>query len=181
MPKPDLASPAAGLGPIPEANLPGHHPEVEQDKPTGPPPRPRRTGRTLGAPSLAAVPEHYAFRFEPTMLALSAPFGVLPPTTDVEVGDHVLIRFGPWRMRFPRSDVSGVEETTDYDLLRVAGPPHLSLKDRGITFATNRERGLCIQLERPHRGIEPFGLLRHPAVTVTVEAIDALAEHLLRD
>jgi hypothetical protein len=25
-------------GPIPPANEPGHHPEVEQDKPTGPPP-----------------------------------------------------------------------------------------------------------------------------------------------
>ncbi len=25
-------------GPVPEDNQPGHHPEVEQDKPTGPPP-----------------------------------------------------------------------------------------------------------------------------------------------
>ena len=25
-------------GPIPEDNLPGHHPEQEQDKPEGPPP-----------------------------------------------------------------------------------------------------------------------------------------------
>ncbi|HEX2148654.1 MAG TPA: hypothetical protein VHI31_00560 [Actinomycetota bacterium] len=25
------------LGPVPEENQPGHHPEVEQDKPTGPP------------------------------------------------------------------------------------------------------------------------------------------------
>lgn len=28
---------AGGLGPVPEENQPGHRPEVEQDKPTGPP------------------------------------------------------------------------------------------------------------------------------------------------
>ena len=179
MPTPDLSLPDTGFGPIPADNQPGHHPPVEQDKPIGPPPV--RSGRKLtSAPALEPVPEHYAFRFEPVMLALAAPLGVLPPTTDVEVGDDVLIRFGPWKMRFPRADVTGVEETTDYALLRVAGPPHLSLKDRGITFATNRQRGLCIQLARPHKGIEPFGLLRHPGVTVTVEDIDGLAEHLLR-
>jgi len=26
------------LGPVPEDNLPGHHPQHEQDKPEGPPP-----------------------------------------------------------------------------------------------------------------------------------------------
>jgi hypothetical protein len=31
-PNPDAG--AEGLGPIPEANRPGHHPEQEQDKPT---------------------------------------------------------------------------------------------------------------------------------------------------
>jgi hypothetical protein len=34
-------NPAAGgegsVGPVPEDNLPGHHPEHEQDKPEGPP------------------------------------------------------------------------------------------------------------------------------------------------
>jgi hypothetical protein len=43
-PQPTPASEAAPVpvdkgpsGPVPEANRPGHHPEVEQDKPTGPP------------------------------------------------------------------------------------------------------------------------------------------------
>ena len=42
MPTPKLAPTDEGLGPVPEANQPGHHPEVEQDKPTGPPPGPAR-------------------------------------------------------------------------------------------------------------------------------------------
>ena len=53
-----------------------------------------------------------------------------------------------------------------------AGPPHLSLADRGITFATNRQRGLCIRLHRPHPAIDPLGLIRHPGVTVTVGDVD---------
>ena len=37
----------SGAGPdaIPEDNRPGHHPEHEQDKPTGPPPTPRAARR----------------------------------------------------------------------------------------------------------------------------------------
>lgn len=31
---------AGGVAPIPPDNEPGHHPPVEQDKPTGPPPSP---------------------------------------------------------------------------------------------------------------------------------------------
>src|ERR687894_667062 len=87
-------------GPIPEENLPGHHPEVEQDKPTGPPPAPRRR-RLEAAPKLDS--ERFDFRFEPVMRALALPFGVRPSNAWVEVDvDEVHIAFGPWHMRFPR-------------------------------------------------------------------------------
>src|SRR3954470_23002852 len=33
-------APGGPGGPVPEDNLPGHHPEHEQDKPEGPPPEP---------------------------------------------------------------------------------------------------------------------------------------------
>lgn len=75
-------------------------------------------------------------------------------------------------MATPLDNVVGAEVTGPYRLVKVAGPPHLSLRDRGITFATNRARGTCIRFR------EPVGLLRHPAATVTVAAPDALAEAL---
>ena len=68
----------------------------------------------------------------------------------------------------------------DYWLPKVAGPPHLSFADRGITFATNRQRGLCIELERPYPGIGPLGLLRHAGATVTVDDIEGLTHALRR-
>jgi hypothetical protein len=176
MPQPDVTATDPGPGPIPEDNLPGHHPPVEQDKPTGPPPRRKRAAKAAPRPTT----ERFEFRFEPVMQALALPFGVRPSNAWVEVGDEVHIAFGPWHMRFPRSDVADVTETGDYWLPRVAGPPHLSLADRGITFATNRQRGLCIELERPHPGIGPVGLVRHPAATVTVDDIDGLTHALRR-
>jgi len=50
--------------------------------------------------------------------------------------------------------------------------------DRGLTFATNGERGLCIRFRDPVSGIEPTGHLRHPGLTVTVADVDALARVL---
>jgi len=176
MSQPDLSATDPGPGPIPEENQPGHHPPVDQDKPIGPPPR--RRARPTPVPPPAT--ERFSFRFEPIMQALALPFGVRPSNTWMEVGDEVHIAFGPWHMRFPREDVADVAETRDYWLPKVAGPPHLSFADRGITFATNRQRGLCIKLERPHPGIGPFGLLRHPGATVTVEDIAGLTHALRR-
>ncbi len=178
MANPDLSATEPGPGPVPEENLPGHHPEVEQDKPAGPPPGPKPKRRLESA----AKPdtERFAFRFEPVMRALALPFRVTPSNTWVEVGDEVHIAFGPWHMRFPRADVADLTETTDYWLPKVAGPPHLSFKDRGITFATNRERGLCITLARPHKALDPLGVVKHPGATVTVDDIEGLTHALRR-
>jgi hypothetical protein len=56
----------------------------------------------------------------------------------------------------------------------------VSLTDRGLTCATNGERGLCIRFAEPVRGIEPWGKILHPAVTVTVTDPSQLAALLRR-
>jgi hypothetical protein len=170
MPTPKISPTDEAFGPVPAANQPGHHPEVEQDKPTGPPPGPPDGGRRR---------ERFAFRFEPLMLPFAAVATVVPRAAHVDVDrDEVSIRFGLWHMRFPREEVTTVQETGGFWLPKVAGPPHVSLADRGITFATNRQRGTCIGLAHPHPG--PYPGLRHPAVTVTVEDPDALEAALTR-
>jgi hypothetical protein len=50
--------------------------------------------------------------------------------------------------------------------------------DRGITFATNGERGLLITFHRPVRSSGPTFLLRHPELTVTVADVEGLAREL---
>jgi hypothetical protein len=153
-------------GPVPEDNQPGHQPEVVQDKPTGPPPKPTRIAK-----------EHrFAFSFEPLMIAASFAVGVTPWTSGVVVdSDGLRVRFGPWRLETELDNIEGAEVSGPYQVVKVLGPPRLSLADRGITFATNRRAGVCVRFREPVPAMDPLGKLRHPAATLTVEDPEALA------
>jgi len=119
--------------------------------------------------------QRFPFRWTPAYRALAAPFLVTPRSSWVEVDDeHLLIRFGRWSLRTPLANVVGTEVTSGYSPLKTAGPAHLSFADRGVTFATNPDRGVCIRFRDPVPAIEPTGRIRHPAATVTVEDVDGL-------
>jgi hypothetical protein len=121
------------------------------------------------------VTEIFEFRFSTAYRIAALPFGVLPGTTRVEVTDDELFaKFGPWRVRTPISNVSGCEESGGYQRIKTMGPAHLSFTDRGLTFATNPDRGLCIEFHEPVTGIDPTGRIRHPGLTVTVADVAGL-------
>jgi hypothetical protein len=121
----------------------------------------------------------FPFRFAPSYRLPAAAFGVTPWTAYVDVDDeHLHARFGPWLLRTPRANIAGVGITHDYDWLKTAGPAHLSFADQGVTFATNGDRGVCVQLHEPVPAIAPFGFLPHPGVTLTVADCDGLAAML---
>lgn len=123
--------------------------------------------------------DRYAFRWEPLYRWAALPFGVTPANAWVEVDDRSLtIRFGPWKLHTALANVASCEQSGDYALVKTAGPARLSLVDRGVTFATNHERGLCIRFVEPVPAIDPLGRIEHPGATVTVQDVDALAEHL---
>ena len=88
--------------------------------------------------------------------------------------DELEARFGRWLVRTPVHNVVGIEVTGPYSFLRTAGPPRLGVTDRGLTFATNGDRGVCLTFAVPVRGIDPFGRLRHPELTVTVLDVEGL-------
>lgn len=122
----------------------------------------------------------FPFRFHPVFRLAALPFGVRSDAAVELAEDQLLVRFGPWRVRTPLSNVREVQVTGPYAWPKVIGPPHLSFADRGLTFATNPDVGVCIRFSRAVPGIEPSGVLRHPSVTVTVEDAAALAELLDR-
>jgi hypothetical protein len=106
-------------------------------------------------------------------------FGVTPRTAWVEVdGATLSVRFGPWSLRTPVQNIREAIETTDFAYLKTAGPAHLSFADRGVTFATNGERGLCLQFDDPVPAIDWIGLIRHPGATVTVSDATGLRQAL---
>ncbi len=186
---PDTGGPA---GPVPEENRPGHRPRADQDKPTGPPPRPRTSGRgrraRLPRPEDVAAtvaddgsPQRFPFAFEPRMVPFSLAVGVTPLTSWVEVGaDRLEVRFGLWHLDTPLDNVVGVEITGPYSLLKVAGPARLSFADSGVTFATSTRQGACIRLREPVPALLPVPVVRHRAVTVTVQDPEALADLVRR-
>lgn len=113
--------------------------------------------------------DRFAFSFAPTYRLLARVFGVSPSTTWVEISDEKLdVRFGPWRVSTPRENVTGAAITGPYALLKTAGPARLAITDRGLTFATNGDRGVLLTFATPVPGIDPLGLMRHPELTVTV-------------
>ncbi len=124
----------------------------------------------------------FPFRFHPAFRAVGLPLGIRPDTCWVVVaGERFIARFGPWELGCDLDAIESVEVTGPYAWPRVIGPAHLSLADRGLTFATNPDSGVCLRFRRPMAGIDPFGLVRHPGLTVTVEDPAALAELLDRD
>ncbi|HEY7694274.1 MAG TPA: hypothetical protein VH816_18210 [Gaiellaceae bacterium] len=84
-------------------------------------------------------------------------------------------------MRTSTSNVARVEVTGPYAFLKTAGFARLGITDRGLTFASNGDRGVCITFHSPVPGIDPFGRIRHPELTVTVLDVDGLMKALARD
>lgn len=119
------------------------------------------------------------FAFAPAYAAPARAFGVTPRTTTVEVGPRWLyVRYGPWRLVTPRSNVASAELTGGFAWHRTAGPPHLSLSDRGVSFTTNGERALCLRFHEPVPAIDPTATIVHPGATLSVADPESLAEAL---
>ena len=123
--------------------------------------------------------QRFPFAFARAHRVAALPFLVLPSTTLVEVDEkRIRARFGVWTLDTPRSNVKDVTTTGGYSFIRTAGPAHLSLTDRGVTFATNGERGVCVRFHEPVTVLDPTGHLTHPGATFTVADPDALVAAL---
>lgn len=85
------------------------------------------------------------------------------------------VRFGPWLVTTPLANIAGASATGPYRALRGLGV-RVSLADRGLTFGTTTEGGVCLRFREPVPGLDPWGLLRHPGLTVTVCEPDLVAE-----
>ncbi len=124
---------------------------------------------------------HFAFKFDRLHRALGFAFGVMPLTTYVDVdpaAGRFVARFGAWFVETTLTNITAAKRTGGYFPLKTVGPARLSLADRGLTFATNDAEGVCVAFREPVRGIDPAGVVRHPALTVTVNDVDALLDML---
>lgn len=119
----------------------------------------------------------HEFAFDASYRLPAMLFGVTPRTSWVEVGPtDVWVRYGPWRLRTSLANVESAEQTGGFAWLKTAGPPHLSLSDRGISFTPNGRAALCLRFRDPVRAIDPTGLapIRHPGAALGVSDPAAL-------
>ena len=117
----------------------------------------------------------FDFGFATVHRPLLATVGVTPATAQVVLTDDRLVaRFGPWLCSTPYGNITDVCVTGPYTAVKAIGA-RLSLTDSGLTFGTNTDAGVCISFDRPVRGLDPLGVLRHPALTVTVDDVEGFA------
>lgn len=120
----------------------------------------------MSTPQLA---RRFPFRFHGVVGAAARAFTFTAERAMVVVQrGSLMARFGPWCVETPLDNIADMSITGPYKPWKVAGPPHLSFADRGLTFATNAEEGVCLRFIEPVTGIEPVGRVHHPSLTVTV-------------
>ena len=123
--------------------------------------------------------ERFDFAFAPAYRAPARAFGITPGTAWVQVDhENFEARFGHWHVSTPLANIEDVALTGPYAFWKTAGPARLAITDRGLTFATNGDRGVLISFSAPVRGLDPLGIIRHHELTVTVADVDGLAELL---
>ncbi|MGQ0845594.1 MAG: hypothetical protein ACT4QF_15840 [Sporichthyaceae bacterium] len=121
----------------------------------------------------------FEFAFDSTFRAPLAALGVTPERAWVELDDaQIVVHFGVNRVRTRRTNLAHVCQSGPFHWWRAIGP-RLSLADRGATFGTNAEAGVCLTFHSPV-GILPGGRLRVPGLTLTVADPIGL-ERALRD
>ena len=121
----------------------------------------------------------FPFAFTRAYRLAALPFGITPRSAYVEVaGDELRVRYGLWSLRTPLGNIESTELTGGFTFLKTAGPPHLSFADRGVTFASNGDRALCVQFREPVPAIDPTKRIVHPGATLTVADPEGLREAL---
>lgn len=112
--------------------------------------------------------ERFDFAFSPRARVALAGCGVTPARAWVEIGgERLQVRFGPWWVDTPITNVRDVCVTGPYRWWRAVGARG-SFVDRGATFGSNTRAGVCIRFHRPVRALAPTDRVRHPGLTVTV-------------
>lgn len=113
------------------------------------------------------APLHFAFAFDPRFRVALAGLGVTRRTSGITLDDSGLaVRFGPWSLATTRGNIVHAELQGPHRWWRAIGP-RLSLADGGLTFGTNVERTVCIEFAERVPGLDPFGALLHPNLSLS--------------
>lgn len=100
-------------------------------------------------------------------------FGVRSDNAYVDVSDEFDARFGWFRIRVPISDIVSWQIEGPWRWVTAIGV-RLSIRHRDLTFGGTPRGGVRVDFREPVR----IGVLRIPALYVTVDDLEGLAEAL---
>ena len=107
------------------------------------------------------------------------PFGALTGRDGVTLGeDRIRATFGLLNLETPLDNLAGGHVTEDCRWYTALGV-RMSLVDDGLTFGTNRDRGVGVHFRQ--RVPRVIGLRPHSALTVTVADCERLVEAIGSD
>lgn len=116
----------------------------------------------------------FAERYRPMLRLL----GVTPNTALVTVSDEELrVRFARWVLSTPIDNIAGIERSGGYKWVKAIGARG-SFADKGVTFGTNTDAGVCVRFHEPVSALLPGNLMPHPGMTVTVADPDGFVAAL---
>jgi hypothetical protein len=122
----------------------------------------------------------FEFAFGPRYSRLLRVGGITPDTTLVTVtDDEYRIRFGGWKLNTTIANCTATCLTDGYAWYRAIGARG-SFKDKGVTFGTTTDRGVCVLFAEPVPALVPGTLMNHPGATVTVADCEGLIAALER-
>jgi hypothetical protein len=123
------------------------------------------------------VTEFFPYAVDRRLALFWLPFGVRPSRDGVTITDEGMFRatFGFLKLETPLSNIAGAHVTRNYRWYTAAGARR-SMVDDGLTFGTNRDAGVCVHFREPVPS--PLRRTGHSALTVTVDAVDGLANLL---
>jgi hypothetical protein len=123
----------------------------------------------------ARLVETFEFAFAERYRSMLRLIGVTPNTALVTVSDEELrVRFGRWRLSTSIDNVEGLERSGDYRWFKAIGARG-SFADKGVTFGTNTDVGVCVRFHDPVSALLPGDVMAHPGMTVTVADPDGFA------
>lgn len=123
--------------------------------------------------------DQFPFFFDSRYRWMLKIIGVNPGNSMVELDDEgIRVRFGRWKLQTLYSNIVGMETSGDYQWVKAIGARG-SFVDRGLTFGTNVDRGLCVKFAEPVAALVVGDMFKHPGMTVTVADVDGLATALL--
>jgi hypothetical protein len=121
--------------------------------------------------------EFFTYSVDRRLAPFWLPFGLHPSRDGVTLTDDglFLARFGFLRIETPLTNIDEAHVTRGYRWWTAAGA-RMSAADHGLTFGTNSAAGVCVHFRDPVPS--PLRRKGHPALTVTVANVEALADRL---